>query len=223
MACSTHDNGVYIVGTSNSNASGDKTMDSYGNEDIWLLSVSHEGNIIWQAQYGGDRYEQYPNVIEFTDTSLLVVCDSGSGITGNKTVGTIGSIDVWLLEVSKESGRIIQQKAIGTESPDRFVSISRNPLNNHLYMSVGTLEGISGDKSEYGYGADDVWIIELDENLNSVREKVFGGSLSERFAGSLLFVGDIIYAPILSQSEPSGNKTAINYGTSSTSYDIWLL
>lgn len=219
------DNGIFVLGYSDSDISGDKTMNSYGSSDIWLLRLADDGTVVWQEQYGGDQYEASLQMLEYTDTSLLIMGSSDSGVSGNKTVVSVGSAHTWLLEVSKQNGAIIQQKAIGTANNDLARCLAKNPYNNHIYLGANAFIGISGDKSENGYGSEDAWLIELDESLNIVNEKVFGGSLSEKPISGFVFQENYIYAITYSSSGVSGNKTSPIFGPTNpySFYDLWLL
>lgn len=221
-------NGVYILGHSESNTSGNKTMNSYGWSDIWVVFVDLDGSIIWQQQYGGDDIDFANDMVEFSDTSILILGDSASGISGNKTitVDPINNFELWLIEVSKSTGAIIQQKVFEPGNGQNKSYIQKNNFNNHYYIGTSANTGITESKSEYGYGSNDCWIIELDQDLNIINEKTFGGSLYEDPIKSFLFEENYIYAFGSSNSPPSGNKTAINHASTETINvysDFWLL
>lgn len=220
-----YDNGLFVIGTSYSGISGDKSIESFGAMDIWLLHLSTDGEIVWQAQFGGDQSESAPRLVDFSDTSMLIICRSNSGISGNRTVASNGEADIWILEVSKISSSIIQQKTITGTSIGTIGYVSTNPFNNHIYIGTSAMEGSNGDKSEIGYGSDDGWLIEIDENLIIQNEKVFGGSASESIIRSITFTEENIYVGLSSQSSESGNKGAAAYSTSSIfpTNDAWLI
>ncbi|MBL4861899.1 MAG: T9SS type A sorting domain-containing protein, partial [Crocinitomicaceae bacterium] len=68
--------------------------------DMWLIILDLNGNEIIQETYGGSDYDAGsvwinpldPEKLFFTSTSL-------SGISGNKTVGTNGGQDAWIMEL----------------------------------------------------------------------------------------------------------------------------
>ncbi|MBK6640823.1 MAG: hypothetical protein IPG39_06055 [Bacteroidetes bacterium] len=55
----TNDNGVIFGGTSSSNISGDKTENSYGVDDYWIVKTNSIGDIQWQNTIGGSSDETY--------------------------------------------------------------------------------------------------------------------------------------------------------------------
>lgn len=217
--------GILLFGNSYSDVSGNKTSVSYGESDLWIISINESGEILWQKSYGGSGNEGQPNCVNFSDTSVLTVALSDSPVSGNKTLPSPGGNDIWLLEISKNSGNIIQQKVITHGASNGIGFVKRNPFNNHIYISTNAQTGIHGDKSEVGYGSLDAWLIELDESLNVVKEKVFGGSKIELAFNAIVFDENFIYVGCSSQSSPSGNKTATSYTTSTMMdfHDAWLI
>lgn len=217
------DNNIYLLASSNSPISGEKTISSFGGNDLWLLCLDYSGNIIWQTLYGGDSQDHASEMIEFTDTSLLITANTLSGVSGNKTTANIGGFDMWLLEISKLSGEIIQQKTIGSNGSDVNYYLAKNPFTNHLFLGAESSQGISGDKTDVGYGSDDLWLVELDQNLEVVNDKCFGGTDLERGMTGIVFEENRFYVACESYSGSDGNKTAPSYNFNSTFSDTWLL
>ena len=93
--------GTFIVGgNSRSNVSGDKTIQTFGNMDHWLVELDNTGVIVDQAVWGGDRDDQVFALVSMADGSLLQGGFSSSGISGNKAVDTNGGLDLWLTRFS---------------------------------------------------------------------------------------------------------------------------
>ncbi len=219
-------NKIYIHAWSSSGISGEKTIQNYGAADCWMLCLDVNGNILWQNAYGGDWTDWQGNLTDYSDSSLLISCLSSSGISGNKSSASLGYTDYWLIEVSKIDGHIINQKTIGTVNDENVnISCQKSPYNNHTY-AFGVAEfGTSGTKTDPGLGMNDFWIIELDENLNVIQDKCFGGNEPEgEYNGStsIKIVNQDIFVAGASASGISGNKSSPNYGVL-FSYDIWLI
>lgn len=212
------ENYIIVSTSSGSNQSGDKTMDLFGDANIWLLCLDHSGNLIWQGQYGGSVEEWRPNVLPYTDSTFLMFCGSRSPVSGNKTVAPIGDGDIWIVEIEYATGEITRQKIIGSENHDNINVVSKTS-NGHYFVSIEAGNGISGDKTDFGYGGNDIWLIELDENLDIVRDKCFGGNnLDHR--GAIYETDEYYYMTASSHSGISGNKTEDAFGSSQ---DIWLI
>lgn len=214
------ENKIYFVGSTESGVSGNKTTLGFGSIDLWLICLDLNGTLLWQNQYGGNDYENYSRIVQFTDTSLLIASESISPISGNKTVASIGQLDTWLLEIGTSSGQIIQQKIIGSTGNDRLFLMEKSPFNNHIYLLHDSQQGSSGDKTDAGFGdpfSSDIWLVELDENLAVIKNKCFGGNESE-FPTTIHFEWDGFLIGGMSNSSNSGNKTSPNYGLD----DGWL-
>ncbi len=192
------DSKLYILCTSNSSISGEKTIAPFntdGSPDLWLLCLDLNGTVLWQNQYGGTEYDGYAvnHMIELTNGNILFGTTSDSGISGNKTEASNGNLDYWVVEISSTDGSIINQNTIGSASPDHIRQLYLSP-NNTVIITGKADEGINGDKTDNGFGLNDVWIVEIDMNLNVLQDKCFGGSGSEGFfGGSINFIDGYYY------------------------------
>ncbi|MBK9455354.1 MAG: T9SS C-terminal target domain-containing protein [Bacteroidetes bacterium] len=95
----TVDGGYIFGGQSASSISGDKTEDSYGNFDYWVLKLSSIGGIDWQATLGGTLVEALTEVRPTFDGGYILGGLSQSGITGIKTEPCIGQYDYWIIKL----------------------------------------------------------------------------------------------------------------------------
>src|SRR5690606_26287940 len=69
----TNDGGSIIAGVSESNASGDKTENSQGEFDLWVVKLDAAGNIEWENTIGGSDIDH----IQSHGTSILTTTDGG--------------------------------------------------------------------------------------------------------------------------------------------------
>lgn len=219
------DDKLYVFSHSSSPISGDKTMSSFGMTDIWLLCTDLSGDLLWQTQYGGSLDEIYPDFVEYTDTSILVSCQSNSPISGNKSVDNFLYDDIWLFEISKQNGTIIQQKNIGSDGFDNKPVLYKSEYNSNYFIVCTSDGSASGDKTEDSYGGADIWFIEIDQDLNIVQDKILGGNQMENLGRNVIVMdGEHIYLSASSSSRISGNKTVDNFYTDPfVSNDAWLL
>ena len=97
----TSDGGFAVSGYSTSPASGDKTENMFGVADYWVVKLDSLGNIIWDKNIGGALSDYCYDIIELNDGQLVLGGISTSGITGNKTVGTYGNGDFWLVYLNE--------------------------------------------------------------------------------------------------------------------------
>lgn len=218
---------IYILSNSLSGISGEKTIDNYssGLGDYWLICLDLGGNILWQQVYGGNGEESPNALIPLSNGNLCLSGLSQSDISGNKTENAKGGNDFWILEVNPLNGSILQQKTIGSTQDEAFNFVFLNSNDELLLMGVSPT-GASADKSDVGYGSNDIWIVKLDNNFSILDDKCFGGNDNEWGGGGyILEDNNYYYVYCSSDSDISGNKTSINhYGGFGFYYsDLWLI
>ena len=111
----TTDGGYIIGGFSNSGISGDKTEDSRGELDYWILKLDLNGDIQWQKTYGGNRSDEPVSAVETDDGGYLVTGRSSSAESGDRTVSRNGLPDAWVLKLDA-TGAIVWQKSYGSRT-----------------------------------------------------------------------------------------------------------
>jgi len=95
----TQDGGYVLAGMSYSGFGGDKTEESRGNSDYWLLKLDSEGTKQWDRTIGGNLGELL-NVLQLTrDGGYLVAGASGSTPSGERTQPSRGGFDYWLVKL----------------------------------------------------------------------------------------------------------------------------
>jgi len=177
----TNDGGKIIAGVSESNASGDKTENSQGEDDLWIVKLDASGAIEWQNTIGGNSQEKIQSrgtvILLTTDGGYLVACDSNSNISGDKTENSNGEFDYWVVKLNA-TGEIEWQNTIGGSDVEIFGSISNT--SDGGYILGGTSDsGISGDKTENSKGGADYWVIKLNSSGNIEWQNTIGGNGSD--------------------------------------------
>jgi hypothetical protein len=227
-------NKIYILGESRSSATGEKTMNSFGGFDWWLVVLDTNGTLLWQKQYGGTNNDYFRKHVILNNGNILLIGTSASipsSTIGNKTSQNIGDQDYWLVEINPTDGSIVQQKTIGTIVEDYLNDVKVTP-SGKILIKGGTGYGISGDKTDAGYSSPNsggistnMWVVTLDQNLNKLNDKCFGGGSEFGYTGDLLLTNDAYYFAVESGSGIAGNKTAPNRGCLSggSCLDYWLI
>lgn len=214
----TTDKNYIIAGSSNSNISGDKTQNSKGGSDYWILKIDPNGTIIWQNTIGGNNGDYAKSIIATSDGNYIIGGSSSSMISGDKTQNTVGnSNDVWLLKLNN-NGQLIWQKNIGGDSTDELADL-RLTADKGLILGILSYSKISGNKTEISRGESDYWIVKLDSDYNIEWDKTIGGdkidsphAIVQSRDGNYVAVG-------WSQSNKSGDKSENKSGLQ----DIWAV
>ena len=81
----TTDGGYILGGYSAYNISGDKTENSNGLSDYWVVKLDASGNKIWENSFGGSDNDTLTSLQQTSDGGYIVGGISLSGISGNKT------------------------------------------------------------------------------------------------------------------------------------------
>ncbi|MDQ3290981.1 MAG: T9SS type A sorting domain-containing protein, partial [Bacteroidota bacterium] len=99
----TADGGFLLAGKSASGVSGDKSQDSQGGTDFWLVKVTSGGSKQWDRRIGGSGAEELRNVLTTTDGGFVLGGRSDSGISGDRTQNNLGGNDYWLIKIEDAS------------------------------------------------------------------------------------------------------------------------
>ena len=165
----TTDLGFFIGGSSKSNISGEKTENSRGGYDYWVLKFDSSGNIEWQKTIGGDQDDRLAESKQTPDGGYILVGYSMSNISGDKTENSQGGWDYWIVKLDA-SGNISWQNTIGGDESDRAVEIELTDDGDYLIGGTSN-SSISGDRTVINNSLSDGWIIKLDENGNIVWQR----------------------------------------------------
>lgn len=208
----TPDGGYLIGGTSAAGASADKSEDSKGGADYWLVKLDASGNIEWDRTFGGSEADYLISLHATSDGGYLLGGTSSSGISGDKTEANAGSFDFWLLKIDA-SGNKLWDKSYGHSSYDGLSDIASTADGGYL------LGGSSSFDAPEGEEAMDIWLLKIDANGNPVWDKIFGGNSSDGLTaivpatdGGYLLAGG-------SSSDATGDKSENSRGAS----DFWAI
>ncbi len=217
----TSDGGVILGGTSSSNISGDKTEDSQGMSDYWVVKLDVDGNILWQNTIGGSGFDELHSVQQTTDGGYIIGGYSGSNTSGDKTEDNIGVFDYWVVKLDS-TGSIEWENTIGGADWDEL-NIVRQTSDGGYIVGGQSASNISGDKTENNTsGAQnnvDYWVLKLDAMGNIQWQNTIGGiytdmllSVEETADNGYILAG-------WSNSPISGDKTANAKGEE----DCWII
>lgn len=217
--------GIILIGSySNSNISGDKSQNSRGSYDYWLVKANPTGSVLWDKTMGagpvtlfGPENDILSSVTQTSDDSILVGGLSESSISGEKTEVSRGDYDYWLLKLNP-SGAILWDKTIGGDAYDGLSDFFETNDGNYIVAGF-TLSSISGEKSEASRGLFDIWILKLDTINNIIWQKTIGGSGVDGLNKVIQTTDDGFVLGSTSNSPISGEKTESSFGGN----DYWIV
>jgi len=214
----TMDGGYILGGSSESNISGDKTENSNGYADYWIVKTDSSGNIQWQNTIGGDLTDFLFSTQQTADGGYILGGYSNSNISGDKTEDNYGDYNYWILKTDG-LGTIEWQNTIGGNGGYDALRIIKQTTDGGYILGGYSNSNISGDKTEDCMGDYDYWIVKTDTSGVIQWQNTIGGSADDQLY-SLQETSDGGY--ILggySNSDISGDKIENSKGD----YDYWIV
>ncbi len=226
----TTDGGYIVGGWSDSRIGGDRTQDNWdtiglSSWDYWIVKIDPTGTKQWDKRFGGDSYDDLSSVVQTSDGGYILGGWSRSGATGDRTEANWDTnglyYDYWLVKIDS-IGNKLWDKRFGGTSSEEFYSISQTKDGGYI-LGGQSLSGLSGDKTDPGYGTWDYWIIKIDSIGTMQWDRCFGGSNVEKFSSlQQIYDGGYILGGI-SFSGQSGNKSQPNWDNTSSTPDYWIV
>ncbi len=213
----TKDGGYLLAGTSSSSISGSKSGNSKGGSDFWIIKLDNNGNKLWDNTIGGNQAESLHEIKPTSDGGYILGGNSQSGIGGDKSQGTYGREDFWLVKIDA-AGNKIWDKTFGGNDTDYLHSLKQTPDGGYILGGFST-SGINGDKSQPNMGSSDYWVVKTDANGNKQWDKTFGGNGGDQlYTLGLTSTGGYVLGG-RSFSGISGDKSEAIIGST----DLWIL
>ncbi len=213
----TSDGGYILGGPSYSDISGDKSENSKGGDDYWVVKLDPNGNKIWDKTFGGNDGDILIDIQLTADNGYILGGYSLSNSSGDKSENSKGISDYWVVKLDA-NGNKIWDRTFGGAGSDLLFSLQQTTDGGYILGGFSTSD-ISGDKSENSKGEQDYWVIKTDANGNKIWDKTFGGadvdflrSLQQTSDGGYILGGD-------SKSNISGDKSENSHG----SFDMWIV
>ena len=130
-----------------------------GNQDMYLMKISADGQLIWDTVYGGPEFDTTKAVIQDSDGNIVVSGDSVS-------FGP-GQYNVWLLKYD-QAGNKLWDKVYGTESEEIGFDLTETSDGHYLIGGIWP-----------GAVSNDFLLMKVDQDGNEVWKTVFGGDFKE--------------------------------------------
>lgn len=210
--------GEYMLGGySDSPIGGDKSQNSQGGLDYWILKISSTGARIWDKRYGGDLSDSLENFMLTGDGGFLLGGASLSGQSGNKSQTSQGGEDFWLVRIDAVGNQLWDKRYGGTRN-DHLYSMS-NLTNGELLVAGSSASGNDGDKSQASRGGKDFWLLKLNSSGTKLWDKRLGGSGDDELRSVLRTSDGGFLLAGKSASGVSGDKSQGSQGGS----DYWIV
>ena len=183
-------NGTFIITGYTGSNDGD-VSENAGQWDYWILEVDGSGNLLWEKTWGYEGNDRGFGIIQTNDGGYFVTgeLDVGfiEGDEGNdlnetpvnrESQHSLG--DYWGIKMDAD-GNKIWRRYFGGSNVDESLDVIETLDGG--FLLIGISESTDFDISN-ARGANDFWVVKIDENGNLQWEKSYGGSESD-FAYSI--------------------------------------
>lgn len=152
----TADGGYLLGGDSRSDAGGDKSDNSMGAEDFWVVRIDAEGNKLWDRTYGSEYIDYLSTVISLADGGFLLAGRSFADITDPES----GETNFRAIRIDAD-GNIIWDRTYGSMRGDYMRHAIQT--DDGGFLLTGTSAGTGGDRAAEPRGRNwDYWAVKID-------------------------------------------------------------
>ncbi len=208
-----------LGGSSLSGISGDKTQASRGERDYWVVKVNGSGDIQWNKRFGSSGFDELKQIYQLPSGRYILAGTSSSPAGGEKTLGTQGGKDFWVIKLAA-NGNLLWDKRFGGSLNDELGAIA--PTLDEGFLLGGTsFSGVSGDRTQSTQGSADYWVVRINGNGEKVWDKRYGGPGADNLMslGSTGTATGNFFIAGHSTSGIGGDKTQNKQGLK----DFWML
>ncbi len=209
--------GYLFAGCSYSDANFDKSENSRGGADFWVIKTDNAGNKVWDKTYGGDADDWLFSMKPLPGGGYILGGMSFSDANGEKTDPLRGQNDYWLIKID-EDGNQLWDKTYGGDQEETLASVLPTDDGGYLLFGKSASDG-TGDKTSPYYGSADAWLLKVNDTGDIMWQQSYGGDQPDlAYAGQVNSTGNIIITGV-SYSGQTGNKSEPNLGEN----DFWII
>ncbi len=153
----TNDGGYILGGISDWYASGDKSQNSCGFGDYWIVKIDSIGNKEWDKVYGGTYDEdEFSAIIKTCDGGYLLSGCSYSDSTCNKTEHNLGQEQAWLVKIDS-LGNKQWDKTIFTRGHDENAFLLKLTNQCFVLATYYFISDTGGYRTESNWDTTNMW------------------------------------------------------------------
>jgi hypothetical protein len=148
-----------------------------GYYDILITKLNAQGQKEWFKLLGGSGEDIPVRALLTSDNNIMLVSSTTSSDFDVFDSGKIPGIyrDIWVTKLS-QNGNILAKKCFGGNYDDLPLAMKKSSDGHFVIVgSTNSDDGLLGPTK----GAKDVFAIKIDESLNTIWKKTFGGNQNE--------------------------------------------
>ncbi|QNF32132.1 T9SS type A sorting domain-containing protein [Adhaeribacter swui] len=162
----TADGGYLVGGTFFSNGDNGNGRDAY-NYKVSKLDAT--GKEIWKKVYGGNGFDALYSLLATPNGGYLLGGYSESGLSGDKSEGSQGGSDYWVIQVDA-NGNKQWDTSFGGDKNESVTTMVSTPDGGYL-LGGQSKSLATGDKSE---AIQSYWLVKIDSKGKKIWDKTFG-------------------------------------------------
>lgn len=206
----TDDGKIFIVGSSNSGISGEKTEASRGRSDYWVVQINEHGELLDQKTLGGNHDDYASNMIVNKDGSRLIWGNSQSIISSDKKTTPLGQHDGWVIQTDSLWKSVLQGSTGGAGNDAMSTSLYRKADKTVFLCQEGQVDS-GGELDIVLRGLESDGMTPVLKHLKANANDSPGNMIRTCDGGYLLCA--------TSASGQGGDKSEAGFGGT----DIWLI
>ncbi|MBP7333457.1 MAG: SBBP repeat-containing protein [Candidatus Cloacimonas sp.] len=210
----------YVTGCFYSSATfGTTTLNSSGENDIFIAKLDSNGNWLWAKQAGGTSYDSGCSIaVDANGNSYVTGYFYSSATFGSTTLTSSGYWDIFVAKLDNNGNWLWAQQAGGTDYDSGF-SVAVD-ANGNIYVTGSFKESATfGTTTLTSIGYSDIFIAKMDSNGNWLWAKQAGGTYyDEGMSIAVDANGNSYVTGCFSGSATFGTTTLISSG----GYDIFV-
>lgn len=142
-----------------------KSANSRGNMDYWIVKLNPQGEVQWQQTYGGKYADVLRSMEQTQDGGYILGGYSNSPQSGDKTEPSIGIGDYWVVKIDN-SGTIEWQRTYGGNGDNQLYVIHQT--EDEGYLIGGNTNSTNSLTSKGGTVSNgtDFWLLKIDAKGN---------------------------------------------------------
>jgi type IX secretion system substrate protein len=216
----TADGNYLMGGTSRSGISGDRTENSRGFDDYWIVKIDTSGSKIWDKRYGGNQSDELMNLLETPDGGYLLGGNSSSSISPDKSQNPFGNYDFWVLKING-SGVKLWDKIYGGSDKEEQEGTLIQTSDGHYVISGSSYSPVSGNKTEANLGFEQAWLLKFDSLGNVISDKTIFTIDHDEQSKLVESADGCLVLAIQSGALVGGYKTEPSWG--GFYFDYWMI
>ena len=125
-------------------------------ENFWILKFSPTGDLIWENNYGGSKYDEAKSITLTSDGGYLI------GGVANSSDGNVpdneGLKDLWVLKTNS-TGQLDWSQSFGGQYNEEIVAMAH--VGPDEYLLVGYSSSVYADTLFESNGLEDWWVLKM--------------------------------------------------------------